>query len=559
MNSLPTEVIHLIARQLVFIDLRWCIRVNQQWYGWFIEHYYSEITPPNEHKLKQFLGSLVMYPNCRKAGIYVKQLNLTRLESGEEFKINDERSITFIDALVLCPNLERLVLEPRAHILQICKNPKMPQLKKLKYIQFYRLCTETFHKAIIECYRKYRDTLVSINLGTMTNVISEFTTDNLVSYIASFACLRKLVLQLPLNYFHGIPMVHLILTNCPQLQNALFKCNSLYTFNYTSMQAHKNLRELHLEVEHLKLCDARYIKDHCLQLGTLNIDNLNTIVKPSEIIRVLMQIRSLKQVRLCLATHSKEVCQTFWESIRLLPQYRPQRDCHKAKFFSEYTLSGSSTYTFSTTTSNQNIITSKVCSPSVFKDPYDEYLGQSARFINRLDISNNDYLDILRVNSWFPLLDTLVLCNIASLSILHSPSRHRNLRTLVLDRCDISNALFKQIEQNYPMLQNLTLLYPSYSMSDNIRLMVGYIQLPRTGLKRLSIFELSDRSPFSPIVLRDSGDHTHLWHAHTGNTGIPAIEDSKLETSRDLLGNRILIRFKSATVEDVVISLMKCV
>ncbi|KAI8972932.1 hypothetical protein BDB01DRAFT_452423 [Pilobolus umbonatus] len=272
MESLPYEIIESIADYLDTRDFDACLTVCKLWSVLFMKNVYTDIHIKSEFKLMLFLESLVIYPRCMDAGQYIKSLDMSSLTTADKFRKNSQVDIHATDALIHCLNIERLTLPAHADIIKTFLDPKMPEFTHLKYLHF-RVVSNYTTTEILDCYYKYRSSLVYMNLKGLSRVFIKFTFDDIVNYLSSFGLLEELHIDLPIPHFQLNHTLNDIFDHCQRLNKVEYGAYMMNTpiHYYRRVKVYEPLAYLELNLIDFYLQDSFYIKSRFTQLETLSL------------------------------------------------------------------------------------------------------------------------------------------------------------------------------------------------------------------------------------------------------------------------------------------------
>ncbi|KAI8972525.1 hypothetical protein BDB01DRAFT_810067, partial [Pilobolus umbonatus] len=561
MEHLSAELIQLVAEQLDFNDFHRCLRVNKYWYAIFIRLLYAVIKPKSKYHLKLFLESTTIYSRCMEAGNFVKHLDMSYLSSADKFNIRFENGVDFIDALLFYPNIEHLSVDYKVDIIQALMNPRLPGMNKLQVLHLYPWSYDIdFKYNIMDCYYKYRSQLTCMKLDSLTSIISAYTPDSFITYLESFPHLKSLYIEIPLDTFEDSPMLNNILSHCPTLTRMQYACDSLNTLNCGSEIdiKYRLIRQLDITVNSLYLQDVFYIKNSFTYLDHLTLNAFGTVDDECVVITELMQIEALRNLRLQIPRYSESIMNTFWKHACFLSHYLQEHAITKASFTLNNSAYGSSILSFSKCpftgirTIKSNLSVQRHAAIS-----YELYLKEIGHRLDELKIEDRYYgssITIERTNEMCPVLSKLSLFGHKLTKSNRVARPNHNLHNLTLYQCTFSLAIFREMEQAYPMLRRLTLSVASISSDHNYAAGKIYqLQLPETGLISLAIFSYDELSNIL-VVKEVDGVSIRSWHYNHESEGMVVTEHRDIFLVKQILSVNPLFLFKSTTVESVCIT-----
>ncbi|KAI8974055.1 hypothetical protein BDB01DRAFT_807349 [Pilobolus umbonatus] len=564
MEHLSVEVFQLITQHLDAKDTYECLLVNKWWYSLFIPLLYQDITPRSEHQLKLFLESMALYPRSKEVGVYVKQLDLFFLTSIHAFRMSSDAEIDFIDALVNCPNIEKLTVNGSSSMMLAVLNRKMPVWKKLKYIVFGWIGL-SYSSYIMDWYNKYRSSLVSLNLVLLWNILSEYTPDSLISYLASFPCLEDLCIDIRFAPYNNHPIFHHILNECPRIKHIDFGTTSLHIPTDNSVIKYYTLQNLWLMVQDLHVVDIQYIKHRFPHLKKLELEVNEKVYDMVNVIKALGDLKTMNEFNLKIhGPMDAYNIRAFW---RYISHYSMQeRVVKKANLMLNVYQHFIALASSKCKNTGIRTVSLSLSGPSDGEIPYDEYLTSIGDNLDELSMSypSDPFtvdLDVINMNC--PVLSKLELYTMR-LSTMHQFTfPNHNLTTLSLSQCHISDLTFRNIEIAYPKLHHLSLSMCYLNLED-LKDNTCYFQLPNTGLNSLKIVYNPSCGSCTNVVAMKAveGAPVRLWHneywcqpiiiteAHDIPSVIHLISTKTIKVA-DWSYTKPLCVFVSSTVEEV--------
>ncbi|KAI8982676.1 hypothetical protein BDB01DRAFT_851158 [Pilobolus umbonatus] len=556
MNTLPTEIAESISYHLDHCDISSCLTVNKSWYSLFIHFLYyrfNSITFRSEQHLRQFLESIVLYPRCIRSGIYINRLNLTKLKSAVRFQGMSGQEIDIVDALANCPNLKELTARYNDTMIDTLMDPRMPIFKRLKCIDIHPNTDER----LMECYYRYRSSLMKLRLYS----VSDYTPDALIAYIASFPRLDSIRIRIPSGSFDEIPMLDKILEHSPKLRHIRFTCDVFTTLPHD--QSYPLISILELSVNHLYLKDSVYLKNRFPSLKFLVLIVRKTVEDEVEMLNVLMELKHLIHFEIISRPRNKSLVSSFWKSVygtsstpvnnKLILLLKNNKNLI-TQSFKRCRQTGTKT------------LCTQISCPDYEIEPLTDCLMNIGGHLSILRVGNHkrsSYFHLDGLNTMCPALTELHLMSPVLSEPRMSYTPNLNLRTLSIYNATLHEHNFRIIEQAYPMLRELKLIYNSFrSLVRSTRVEISEneyklytIQLPETELKQLTLAVKYFSNTKIVVVNEVKGVVQRAWYYSERLNTMVTVERSIYSDIPHFDGKRVYI-LKSSTLEQV--SITRC-
>ncbi|KAI8972935.1 hypothetical protein BDB01DRAFT_839114 [Pilobolus umbonatus] len=563
-NCLPLEVIRFITARLDKSDLHRCLTLNQFWYSISIRPFYSCVELKNVQRLELFLASLTLYPRCMEAGKYIQELDMSCLYSADKFKIFNTE-IDIMDALAHCPFIRQLTVCAKPDMIDVVLRTDM---KLLNYL-FFKNIDYITPATIMDCFYKYRSSLVQLDLNNLTQFVCEYSLEEITHYLGSFPKLKVLSMSI-LNHLQDVSVLDAVFHQCPQLTEIAYKSASLCT--PAESTGVFPLSILTLSLDGLYLNDISYIKSRFNCLKELSLTINVQMEKESEVVDALMAIETLSKLKLDIPnSYSKDTLNTFWKHASLPSEHSKLHPHNKAsiKFGCSIEESINLLFTQCPDTGNKIMSSSIYISATVIRESrleYKSYLEVFGEYLDDLVFYDYDFghlINLEHINNYCHSLTKLTLMYSKLACTNKSISPNQNLTDLYLTYCTLlveeSHTIqpaFKEIAIAYPKLQRLYLDEPDF-INHGTEDMIFEVKLPDTGLKYVSlnknfIFE----TPWTSVILNEvDRQPMKMWRYNQKENKTVVNEGEEMA---DLLRSypSPLYILKSKTVEDAYVTIV---
>ncbi|KAI8972941.1 hypothetical protein BDB01DRAFT_839120 [Pilobolus umbonatus] len=505
------KILILLSKQLSKDHYYSYLTVNKCWYSLFDKLIYNTIEPCSTYKLVLFLEALILYPKCMESGRYVKQLDMSYLLSASMFKIHSTKAIDFRDALAYCPNIVELKVNATKDIMEAILHPKMPILSQLRYLIFKNTSDYT-PVYIMDCYYKYRSSLVYLNLDDWFHVWRQYRFSSLINFLAEFPNLEGLRIRLPFLSLERLTVLDTLTDQCPHLNYITYKASSLnlpYPNNRPLIEC-PFLTHLELHLTRLSIRDVHYIKDKFTQLRQLSLIICTSQCEKKQVVDLLMEINTLTKLDIFICgSENRDYAESFWNQSSESHPLTNKRNVH------EY---------------DEDLVHLSFIKPST-KHTHPKYPLPTQLSLSHYHITNT------------------------STSMI--PINHQS--TLSFEKCifsveeqKIPIPIFRDIEQAYPKTQSLYLHYPVFI---NIQ---STIQLPETGLTYFLFKKKSSSFPKWNIMIQREVNKTPVYSWHWCFESKKMVESSGEEEIMKLKRSFVkpVLLFVSSTIEQGVIEIV---
>ncbi|KAI8972934.1 hypothetical protein BDB01DRAFT_839113 [Pilobolus umbonatus] len=485
MNILPCEVLEIVSQHMETEDYRACLTVNKFWHAFFLKQLYTTIVFYKEQSLKLFMESILTYPQCTEAAKYVKKITTLAPTTLVKIDVNGRR-IDYIDMLMFCPNIEVMSVKADGDLVYALSITDKPVLKKVKELHFGYYGFDDVK--MMQCYYKYRLTLTYLMLKSISSV----------EYLDAFPCLQNLYI---INCNH---MLNSILGQCPTLVHLYYTCTSLNMSEIadTEIEVFPRLQELTLNVDNMDPYCGHYIKNSLVGLKILKLTICNRREDAWDIICGILEMNTLDRLEITLHSYQLNTISHFIQYASLLSEQRKQPYRNSSTF----SIHNSNVATVLSVThcprTGIKTISSVVYRPVLLSLSY-KFLNEIGHNLNVLMLGGNgSSYNLNIINNQCPSLSELTLVRI-HLVQFHDTIPNNHLKTLILDRCTLSQMIINQVALAYPTLKNLELLLSNLA-SDH------HLHLPDT-IKFLKIVEFSFYTSRWIIIKESNGVPLCWW------------------------------------------------
>ncbi|KAI8978126.1 hypothetical protein BDB01DRAFT_852660 [Pilobolus umbonatus] len=490
MNTLPTEIIEWIVKDLGRKDLYTCLTVNKQYYSIFIKYLYREINIKCAARVTSLLDSLILYPRTKEAGKHVRKFSaLKAYIFSKKYKETE-----LVDILMHLPNIEVFNIRLKMDLVRALSDTTKPILTKIKMLDL-QPCFRGERDILTNCYHKYRSSLTTLHSVHVSNVLDTLHTIESLTYFAIFPCLDSLEIDLANTMIMDTMVFTDILKVCPSLTNLTYLCTYMNLDRPELIEREEYpLKRLELYIDYITAEDVSYIKNSLPQLKDLSLAIRTGSEDLEGIINAVLQIKSLLDLSFSFfyPVSTKTAARLFHQ---LFNHYKQKNKLvvNEACIRQHVTSDSSSFSTIYCPEKQLRTILTTLSSPNLFPRML-QVLNQIGKTLDKVSIDCNDKpMKLEDINQRCPVLSKLTLFHPALIPHhirLRVNTHHIRLRvnthltTLVIERCSIRRSIFKEIEVCYPMLKQLHLSWFSISNeeeddSDEVQ----YIHLHVTSLK----------------------------------------------------------------------------
>ncbi|KAI8977965.1 hypothetical protein BDB01DRAFT_801491 [Pilobolus umbonatus] len=543
MERLPTDLLRLLTGNLRKNDLRTCLTVCKTWNYIITPYFYETVSFLRVFEAVDFLRSMCIYPRCREAGVYIRVLNIFQFCSRTEDTNSIKRYLT--EALMACPNIEVLIVHYLQDIMEAIISEKMPRLQHLRYLLFL---TDPYYEednsddkedvsseqlfTLRECYSLYKSTMKLIQVDDALDHGRSAVT--LVPYLASFPCLTSLILS-STAYAINYSLLDEILLHCPNL--AVIR-------THTPLGVPDNVQISHHRYPLMKkwyhydskiiLKDVEYIRNRFPCITNLSFKALDSEFN-NEMINLLMNMKCLTNLTIT-SNHQS------WDLSDLYSRFKQDQVCNSAYMSISY---NDEPFKLSFDKDPDTGIRTLTYEAHYLMDIAYQNLQNFGHHLNSLEVMFNnpdscdDFLD--KINMTCPTLSVLKLNGCDDQLYSGWVALNRNLTTLELIHCDISDLTFRRIESIFPSLQKLS--FDAIHVEERVE---NPVVLP-SGLK--SLFFSSSIGAFRIIKERDNIP-VRSWYVDFENKKTGYHEG--LVSTIEEIQNPFAYTFKSSTLSEVV-------
>ncbi|KAI8985478.1 hypothetical protein BDB01DRAFT_905435 [Pilobolus umbonatus] len=553
MNTLPTEIIEGIVKDLEKKDFHSCLTVNKLYYSIFIKHLYEEVVLSTTDKLALFLDSITLYPRSKEAGKYVRNFSTTHEYTLNIDSLQPYTDTDFLDLLLYFPNIKEFTIRPTSSFLQLLIATTKPVLTNVQKFDF-----SIFHKCrrdvLGACYYKYRLSLTTLSFMWDFYIPPSLTIKELNSYIASFPCLDHLRMDTKLSAMRATFNFTDIFMSCPSLTNLYYRCSTMNLNCAGKTQVFPRFRQLELITSYMTLVDAHHIKNSLPRLKSLNLTIESKPEEEYNIVNTLVQMKDLHNIRIILLEYvNTDTIRNFLYQLNKRFKERRESVINKVIFsrMSRGELTALSTEY--DPKRQARIVHASVHKPKEISEIY-EVLDQIGGNLNKLVIDGNEYINDCKledVNLRCPQLSELKICYFKLVPHVPTPM-NRPLTTLIFKRCDIWPSTFREVESSYALLQELYMIDVDLVGENKA---IYYVPLSLPSLKLLKIQQYKNRnSKWNMIVIKAVDDvWLKSWRYCSQNNVVITCEDREIIHNLEPLENDPLFVFICGSVEDVVL------
>ncbi|KAI8978571.1 hypothetical protein BDB01DRAFT_852302 [Pilobolus umbonatus] len=539
MEHLPLEVARSIIKQLGFRDYYHCLSVNKFFYALVIELVYKELFFWGRRKWEMFLTALITYDRCRECVHFTKAFNVSFLPDLYPYQVTPTLSMDFIDALAFLPNLETLVVDSHADIIQAILGRRMPKMEKLRILDFNHRCgAATINEGMIDCSWKHKSTLTHLNINKLTHSIS--TLPSLVSFLGAFP--RLLDLRIDAQLFRKQPMLDHLLEHCPGIVRMDLKCDAL---NSPLTRKKSQVSDLRLKLKKFRHADLHYLNTTTPHLRHLKV-MCDQLLHPSDVVRSLMQMSRLDLFEIKQSS-SPDLIRAFWK-------YIEHAKTRKAVFMMAGKGGESSTVSMTRCPVTKLRTMKSVSSLRTYAHSLTQ-LEDIGRQLTELRIDKQNIpssIDLNTINRLCPHLSILGLIHHGLLESGDKIVPNPNLLSLSIEGPSVNDATFKMIQDAYPSLRSLELAHLDFQLNHQpgSHVRVGY--LPE-GLQHL-VIKMDPYEKYTLLVIKlVEGEAVRTWHSD-GCEVVETEQQEEVEAVVKELAEEPLILFQSSTVHSVSIS-----
>ncbi|KAI8972967.1 hypothetical protein BDB01DRAFT_808804 [Pilobolus umbonatus] len=556
MDTLPSEIIDQIVKNLDQKSLFTCLTLNKKCYFIFLMHLYKEIHfSNNKEKLTIFIYCLHHYPRTKKAGEYVQILSTDH--SIEFNQLNPD--IDSLDTLMHFPNIKELTMKPSNKLVRALADTRRPVLTKIKLFKFE--CSYSINKkALSHCLYRYRSSLTNISITSDFSIPLNPIID-VKSYIASFPCLVNLSINVKESEMGNTFILTDIFKAFPLITNLYYRCltMNLNPFDPLKVQTFLNVRKLEIDTSYIAPDDACHIKNSFPQLKELKLILQESQKKTEDeykVIDILTQMKVLGKIhiRSRIALNMNTVI-NFMNQLNERSKDENESVYNKVEFYRSW-------YNHSDTLITEYHPYRRLGSRSIYmklrlEQPRAHHiLDQIGGNLNTLEIhtSADDFEWRLEdINQRCPRISELILGYIELIASVKIPITNNHLTKLTLDQCYLNRFTFAEIVSSYPFLQELHLLsnYLNSSEDGNV---IKYVELPIKSLRlmRLKTASFSEERCNLMVIKVVNDVWVKSWTYNTISKAVTISEDSLTIFNIKPLKENPLTVFNCSSIQDVI-------
>ncbi|KAI8970713.1 hypothetical protein BDB01DRAFT_814386 [Pilobolus umbonatus] len=548
MDSLPHEVLKMITSLIDPNDYLGCLTVNRKWYSIFISHLYHVIKPKSDEKVMLFLESMATYSRTKEAGKYVTKINMLTVSSSQKFRVHSPTPIDFIDALANCPNIEELNLLYEESNVTKLMSKRMPILKKLKSVGFYRRGSDSIlNKHIMDFQHKHRSSVTHLKMSSEYSNADQFTEYGMLSYISSFSQLVSLSLDISKTPLADSSILHDILDQCPHLVSLYYKAHSLKSASACTITPYPSLQAFLLRVDQFNLEDTKYIQQKMPGLINLTVETNMFENSKEAIFNQLLAIPTINALKVKMnLDFCEDMYGIFWNYASQYPQPNYKKSIFSTStqtnpFYSEFTIKKRENIAlFNYTIDNKRV-------------NYYSYLQKTNQSLNELVIHDVDWeagrfeLDIDTTLTHCPSLTHLDLSfpKVNIPKTMNSP--HKSLQVLKLKGGIMNEHRLDRLAKLCPSIQSLTFLGTFFTSNSK-----GNFIIPLRFVKLNSLnIHYFHPSKTVLVVKENEGELHRLWYRVPESECMALTERENIMVSVLNFYTKPAILFTSATVEQV--------
>ncbi|KAI8976488.1 hypothetical protein BDB01DRAFT_803083 [Pilobolus umbonatus] len=546
MNTLPSEIIELILHYLKHKDILTCLTVNRYFYSICIKHLYTEVHLNSEVSLSLFLNSIALFPQSQEAAKHVRLITTHPMVMSDKLIIQSNKPIDFLNSLTYLPNIRHLSISPTEDLTQALADTDKPILTKLENLSVYQF-NNTIGYRLPDCYYRYRSSITTLKIYDTFLLITQFTAEQLVSYAASFPCLRHLVLNIKRPRMRRILNLADILKACPALVHFSYIGRSMNLRPLDPAQKFF-IKKLRLGFIYMTVKDTQYIRDSLPQLKRLSLVLKSTTDDRSDIVGTVLQIKSLDTIRCTLpSARDMDTAARFFSEINSRSKQRNEIVINEANLNVKASQSLPLLYTAyhpdrGLRTANISIDFTK---KSLGMFPVLTKLGQ---YLNKVDINgSNTAIDLECISRRCPVLSYLVLQHLSIIPHVGRLTVNNCLTNLTINSCSTKVSALKELTECYPKLKHLC--FSDINIMGDDKNEIHYFHLNITSLKiKPSLFS----GPVWGMMVIKAVDDVWVksWLYNGGHQQEIIAEDIQTSSIKPIVDNPLYV-FISNNVEDV--------
>ncbi|KAI8976492.1 hypothetical protein BDB01DRAFT_348916 [Pilobolus umbonatus] len=479
MITLPAEIVELIIKKLEWKDIRSCSTVNRQFYSVSLIYLYEEVYFESEDSLDSFIYSLTYYPQCQKAGIYVRKLAIANSYSDNEYFFEYYSITDTIDLLMHLPNIEDLCMESSFELIQALVDTKKPILTKLKRFDFDDVCQDSSLYA--DFCRKYRSSLTTIKSRFIA-----MSDDHLKQFLTLFPCLNSFEYY-PKYHQDNTVILSDILEICPKLTDLTYDSESVETdtIDLSNIPRHP-LTSLTLRLYHMKSVSIQFVRDCLPDLECLDLEMWSDQENSSEIIETILQLKPMKRIYIRFSGMlDKDLITRLIDHSCKLAEEKNESVEHKVILDGNYGHAGPFTMLEYKRGSSIN---TRQYSLYNWKNvlQVEQVLDQVGKKLEEFGTTQQSYCnvtwDLEDINRRCPMLSRLSLFHLNPITPHKLLTVNEHLTWLFIGSVEAKCLLSNQINVCYPMLKKLILSCIWLDDDDDCN-GIYYIELPVTSIE----------------------------------------------------------------------------
>ncbi|KAI8976527.1 hypothetical protein BDB01DRAFT_803259 [Pilobolus umbonatus] len=554
MDTLPTEIINQIVKNLEKKDLLSCLTVDKRYYSIFINHLYRKICfSKDEKKVISFMDSLHKYTRTKEAAKYVRVFSVPN-----EIDFDNLRTETdSFDTLMHLPNVEELKIKPSNGLVRALAYTTKPILPRIKIFDFDFYFVRN-KEALSELFYRFRSTLSTLQITASFLFPPKHPTNNLKSFIASFPRLDHLLINVDSELGNTLPIID-IFKAFPKITSLYYSCKimKLNPLDLLEAQTFSNIKQLEFNIGLMTEDNVNLIKNSLSQLKKLKIVFRNRLID-EKIIGKLIQMKGLEEINITgVAPFNMLTVVNFMNQLNNQSKTNNEIVHNEVEFlnYRNFRTALSTKYTshggVRTKTIYMKLRTDIMETPLI--------LQQIGKYLNILKIHNNEYAgnwNLEDINQRCPILSQLSLEELDLVASEKMLTVNSHLTTLTIADCDVSQFNYEEIASSFPLLQDLHLVL-NYGYREEDGNIVKYIQLPSNNLRRmrLKIFNSSCKKCNMMVIKVVDNVWVKSW-SYDIITKTESISE-ELFTMRDIkpLEKKPLFVFISSSIEDVIFDL----
>ncbi|KAI8972524.1 hypothetical protein BDB01DRAFT_854571 [Pilobolus umbonatus] len=541
MEQPPIEIFELIIDHLDPLDYYHCSTVNRYWYNMIIPFLYTNVSLKDDRQHMLFINSMRFYPRSIEAGYYVKEFSFRHLYYTDGPSDHTNEIKTPVDALQYFPNIEILRLPNDDYPLQCLLANRVPVLKSLKKITFRRarVCENT-GRLLMKCYYKFRASLTYLNLRTLQELFNRYTLIKVTTFLQSFPRLAEMDAQVPPRFIDS-PFFDTLVSHCPTLTRLNY-CGYKMNNQNISDTPFPQLKSLTLVLSTVDLEYAYYIRRKFTSLTHLVVEFEDDYTEnPGPFFTQIMPLKTLQSYTIKFNRDS-EVYNNYWIYYQQFLKYPVPDTINRIHFLSPANACYKTSLVYD---KNEGIRTVVVIIPSTPQPPNAIYkkLEKIGDYIDMLKIHCDRYQPMIsfqKINDLCPQLTHLHIADCQNLEPDPLVLPNYNMKSLKLGRVDLENRFYREIEQGYPSLHELTLtLFSvkrlSIQLPTSVRLLT--LRCPRQLHRHVLVLKEVKRRPVK------------AWHLDFNTNAVIITEHEEASVVEQRSNEEGFSCFRSSTLE----------